>query len=247
MGNRDSLRHAMVIAGGLGTRLRPYTWTIPKPLMPLGEETILDIMLAQLRDAGFKRVTLSISQQVTLIRAYVEDGRRWNICVDCLVEDEPRGTLGPLQLLTDFSQAILVVNADVLTDMDLREFYDSHESSRYAVSIAATERELVSQYGVLELNGVGELRSFVEKPRVSQLVNMGVYVVNSSLRHLIPAKGRFDADQFLLCLLERHIPVRVVRHSGYWRDIGNPRDYELAQLERKNAQPSSTSRRGADS
>lgn len=221
-------RRAVIMAGGKGTRLRPYTMLLPKPLMPLGDRAILEIILRQLSVAGFQRVTLAVNHQANILMAYFGDGSKWSIEIDYSVENEPLGTMGPLKLIHDLPDNFLVMNGDVLTDIDYAQFFASHVDNKRLMSISAAKREQLIDYGVLKLDALGKLHSFEEKPRIPYLVSMGVYCLSRELVKRIPENRSFGFDDLVLSLLESNEPAHVVEHNGYWLDIGRPDDYQKA-------------------
>jgi NDP-mannose synthase len=224
------MKHAVILAGGRGTRLRPYTLTLPKPLVPLVDTPIVDIVIRKLANAGFDVVTLAINHMGELIQAYFGGGERWGLTMRYSLENEPLGTIAPLRLITDLPDNFLVINADVLSDIDLSRFLSDHIASRAIFTIGATSRDQLLDYGVLGVDA-GRLVSFQEKPKISQLVSMGIYSVNRRVLEFIPASGPFGFDQLMLKLIAAGERVNVTRHEGYWLDIGRPDDYERATIE----------------
>jgi len=221
-------RRAVILAGGRGTRLRPYTVALPKPLMPVGDKSILEIIIRQLAAAGFDHVTLAVNHQAEILMAVFGDGGRLGVRVDYSLETEPLGTMGPLRLVADLPDNFIVMNGDILTDLDFAAFYDAHARSDALMSISAATREQIIDYGVLKLDGNDTLNGFEEKPRIPYLVSMGIYCLNRRILPLIPEGRPFGFDNLVLKLLADRTPARVVRHSGYWLDIGRPDDYQRA-------------------
>jgi NDP-sugar pyrophosphorylase family protein len=224
------MKYAVILAGGRGTRLRPYTLTLPKPLVPLVDTPIVEIVIRKLANAGYEVVTLAINHMGELIQAYFGDGKRWGLTAQYSLEDEPLGTIAPLRLINDLPENFLVINADVLSDLDLSKFLSDHIESDSIFTIAATSREQVLDYGVLGIDG-RRLVTFREKPKISQLVSMGIYAVNRRVLQYIPPDGPFGFDELMLKLIATDQPVNVVQHAGYWLDIGRPEDYERATIE----------------
>jgi NDP-sugar pyrophosphorylase family protein len=221
-------RRAVVLAGGLGTRLRPYTISLPKPLMPVGEFPILEIIVRQLVARGYGRITLAVNHQAELMRAYFGDGSRWGIPIDYSLETKPLGTMGPLRLAEELPENFLVMNGDILSDLDYGEFLDRHEREGRLFSISASQREQRIDYGVLRSSGEGRLTGFEEKPIIPYTVSMGVYAINRRLLDSIPEQRAFGFDELVLKLLAEGRPVDVRTHAGYWLDIGRPDDYQRA-------------------
>ena len=222
------MKRAVILAGGLGTRLRPYTVAIPKPLMPIGDLPILEIIVRQLADSGFERLTLAVNYQAEILRAYFGTGCKWNIDIDYSLEDKPLGTMGPLRRMNDLPEDFLVMNGDVLTDLDFAAFVDAHVREERLFTISAAQREQFIDYGVLQAGKDEYLRSFEEKPKIPYLVSMGIYCLNRKVVDSISADGAFGFDQLVLKLLNDRQPIKVVIHSGYWLDIGRPDDYQKA-------------------
>lgn len=219
---------AVILAGGMGTRLRPYTAVLPKPLMPIGPYPILEVVVRQLARRGFQRVTVAVNHQADLIKAFFGDGARWGLAIDYSLETMPLSTIGPLKLVKDLPEHFLLMNGDVLTDLNYRKFCDAHVSAGHLFTIAAAQRTEVVDYGVLEVNGNNQLCQFREKPTHRYLVSMGVYVVNRSLVERVPAGARYGFDDLMRDMLGRGEPVHVEPYNGYWLDIGRPDDYERA-------------------
>jgi NDP-sugar pyrophosphorylase family protein len=220
--------HAVILAGGKGTRLRPYTVTLPKPLVPVGDRPVLEIILGQLRAAGVRRVTLAVNHLAELLRAYFGDGRKFGLAIDYSLEQEPLGTIGPLRMVPDLAPQFLVMNGDVLTDLDYRSFFEQHVRWGGEATVCAYQRHVQLDFGILTIHD-GHLTGFQEKPRVDHYVSMGVYAFNRSVLAHVPERGPFGFDQLMLKLLEKGVAVRCYRHSGQWLDIGRPGDYERAQ------------------
>jgi NDP-sugar pyrophosphorylase family protein len=221
-------RRAVILAGGKGTRLRPYTVVLPKPLMPLGEYPILEVIVRQLARSGFAHLTLAVNHQAELIKAFFGDGAKWGVKIDYSLEDRPLGTMGPLRLIGDLPERFLVMNGDILTDLDYRVFFDAHGAHGELFSIASFVREELVDYGVLQPDAAGVLRGFTEKPRVSYEVSMGIYMLSKRVLEHIPADAPFGFDHLMLKLIAAGSPARLRRHAGYWLDIGRPADYAQA-------------------
>lgn len=212
----------------MGTRLRPYTVVLPKPLMPIGQYPILEVLVRQLARHGFRRITMAVNHQADLIKAFFGDGTRWGIDINYSLETKPLSTIGPLKLVTDLPEQFLLMNGDVLTDLNFREFCDAHVCAGRLFTIAAAPRMHVVDYGVLEVDGESRLCGFNEKPAHRYLVSMGVYVVNRSLVERVPPDVRYGFDDLMRDMLARNEAVHVEPYSGYWLDIGRPDDYEKA-------------------
>lgn len=219
---------AVILAGGKGARLRPYTVVLPKPLMPVCEYPILEVVVRQLARYGFRRITMAVNHQAELIRAFFGDGERWNIRIDYSMENQPLSTMGPLRLIPDLPEHFLVMNGDVLTDLDFRAFLGGHILAGRLFTIAASRRVQVIDYGVLEVDARGRLTGFHEKPSSTYLVSMGVYAVSRRALDFIPPDTCYGFDHLMHDMLAAGEPVHVYEHTGYWRDIGRPDDYMQA-------------------
>jgi NDP-sugar pyrophosphorylase family protein len=220
---------AIILAGGKGRRLLPYTTLIPKPLMPIrGEKAILEIILEQLSEQGFKEVTIAVNHLASLIQAYFGDGKNLGISIDYISEDEPLGTVGPLRNANNIPENFLVMNGDILTDLSFSTFLGLHERSGNGLTISSFKRTQEVDYGVLEVNPQSQLRGFKEKPSYEIQVSMGVYGMNVGILENIPPNGPFGFDDLLLKLLDQNQPIGVIEHKGDWLDIGRPEDYDIA-------------------
>jgi NDP-sugar pyrophosphorylase family protein len=220
-------RRAVVLAGGKGSRLRPYTVVLPKPLMPIGEYPILEVILRQLAAQGFNHVTLAVNYQAEIVRAFCGDGSRWGIHIDYSLETTPLSTIAPLCLINDLPENFLLMNGDVLTDLSMQKLYEDHVSQKRMFTIAASERTNVVDYGVLHTRE-NRLTGFEEKPKFPYLVSMGVYILNRSVLDRVPVGQKFGFDDLMLDMLAHNEPVQVERHPGYWLDIGRIDDYMRA-------------------
>jgi NDP-mannose synthase len=219
---------AVILAGGRGTRLRPYTVVLPKPLMPIGEYPILEVIVRQLSRQGFRRLTFAVNHQAELIRAFFQNGERWNVEIDYSLETVPLSTIAPLALVGNLPEHFILMNGDVLTDLDVRGLLEEHAASGALFTIAASARDQLTDYGVLHVDSASLLRHFEEKPVTKYLVSMGVYAVSRRVLDYVPPAQKFGFDDLMLLLLERGERVRVHRHEGYWLDIGRPEDYMKA-------------------
>jgi NDP-sugar pyrophosphorylase family protein len=231
-------KRAVILAGGKGTRLRPYTVVLPKPLMPIGEYPILELVIRQLVIHGFNHITIAVNHQAEIIKAYFGDGYKWKVKIDYSLEDRPLGTMAPLKLIKDLPSDFLVMNGDILTDIDYSSFYSKHVANKHIFSISSHRRESKIDYGVLETNDNGMLTGFIEKPTKSFEVSMGIYMVNKQALSFIPENQPFGFDNLMLKLLENGKNVMVNSFLGYWLDIGRPDDYmqaieEFAEMKSK--------------
>jgi len=227
--------HAVILAGGRGVRLRPYTTAFPKPLVPIGDEfAIIEIVLRQLRAHGFTSVTIAIGHLGQLIRAYCGDGEQWGLDIRYWSEDQPLGTMGPIvSNLDELPDHFLVMNGDVLTDLDYRAVLAGHADSTAPLTVAAYDRVVKIDFGVLDIGGEegDRIVAFREKPVEHFSVSMGVYAVARDTLRRYPGGEPLGFDELVLDLLAAGTPPRVHRFSGYWLDIGRPDDYDRANEE----------------
>jgi len=235
----DRARHAVILAGGKGVRLRPYTTCLPKPLVPLGDEfAILEVVLRQLQRSGVESVSLAIGHLGELIRAYVGDGSRWGLQVDYWEEDSPLGTVGPLVQNRDrLPDDFLVMNGDILTDLPFGRLFARHLETRAEVTVAAYTRVVEVDFGVLEL-GERSIVGFREKPTLEYTVSMGVYGLSRRVLERFEPGLPMGFDELLLDQLETDNPPQPFRFDGFWLDIGRPEDYDRANDEFPVRRPS---------
>jgi NDP-mannose synthase len=220
---------AIILAGGKGTRLRPYTTLIPKPMVPLGGRmSILEVVLKQMGKSGFSHVTLAVNHLSHLIMAYFGDGSRWGIKLDYSLEDEPLSTIGPLTLINDLPENFLVMNGDILCDLDYRKFFLDHVSAQAAVSVSAYRRETKIDFGVLKCDENLVLKEFVEKPVYTFDVSMGIYCLSKKIIDRLPRGGVYGFDNLMLDGIKNSDNIKIRPFDGYWLDIGRPDDYEYA-------------------
>jgi NDP-mannose synthase len=229
-GNRGVMR-AVILAGGIGSRLRPYTLSLPKPLLPIGEKPILQIIVQQLAQHGFSHLTLAVNHQADLFSAYFGDGRKWGVQITYSLEREALGTMGPLRLIDDLPPDFLVMNGDVLTDLDYGAAFRSHQEQQRRFTIFAAARRQKVDFGVLHVDERSHLSGFEEKPDLEYIVSMGIYAVSREIVQKIPTGKPYGFDQLMLDCLADGVPVNVQIHDGYWLDIGRPDDYERATEE----------------
>src|SRR2546425_4776165 len=164
----------VILAGGKGTRLMPYTTSLPKPLMPVGEYPILDILLRQLASQGFRRITLAVGHLAGLIQAYFKEGQDWGVEIEYAYETTPLGTAGPIARLPRHERSLLVLNGDLLTTVDFAKIVRFHYENRAVATIGTTRRTETVQFGIVERAANGQITEFKEKPSIDYLVSMGI-------------------------------------------------------------------------
>lgn len=219
---------AVILAGGKGTRLRPYTVVLPKPLMPIGDFPILEVIIRQLKANGFDHITLSVNHQAELIQAFFGFGEKFGLKIDYCREDKPLSTMGPLSLIADLPDNFIVMNGDVLTDLNFQAFYNQHVEKGSIFTISSYVREHINDYGVLETSESQMLTGFKEKPKTRFEVSMGVYMVSNKVLNYIPHNSAYGFDHLMLDLIADEKNATVRTHKGYWLDIGRPDDYHVA-------------------
>lgn len=220
---------AVVLAGGLGNRLKPLTVVIPKPLVPVGEFSIIEVLAKQLAAQGFDRLTISVGHLASLVHAFCGDGAQWDIAIDYLREDTPLGTAGCLSLIEDLAEdRVLVLNGDILTNTNFAEAYRTHDPADGA-TIFANKREVPVEFGVLECDGAGYLSGYIEKPTLSYDVSMGIYVISADvISEFVPPRTRVDMPDLMRALMASGRRVRVAPNDAYWRDLGKMDDLSAA-------------------
>ena len=220
---------AIVLAGGKGTRLKPYTTLVPKPLVPIGGEfSILEILIGQLSRQGFTHITLAVKHLSNLIMAFIGDGSRWNIKVDFSLEETPLSTVGPLTLISDLSEDFLVINGDILSNFDYGRFFKKHLKMKNKISISAFERTTHVDYGVLEFDENHMLTKFSEKPVYHHRVSMGIFCLHRSVVERLRKNQAYGFDDLMLDGIKHGESIWVKSFDGFWLDIGRPEDYDFA-------------------
>jgi NDP-sugar pyrophosphorylase family protein len=237
---RHTPKRAVVLAGGLGTRLRPYTAVIPKPLIPVGDRPILDIVMRQLRRHGFEQVTIATGHLAQLIEAFFGDGASYGMKIDYYREREALGTVGALALIEELDVPFLVMNGDILTDLDYDELLAHHVAQGAAATIAVTTRTIQVSLGVMHFDHPTDgdrVTDYVEKPTIEYEASMGVYCFSpGAIRHIAPGE-RLDFPELVRRLVHADEIVNAWRPDAYWLDIGRHEDYEQAMEEFERMRP----------
>ncbi|MCX7716981.1 MAG: sugar phosphate nucleotidyltransferase [Candidatus Sumerlaeaceae bacterium] len=219
---------AVIMAGGEGKRLRPFTNSIPKPLLPIGRKPIAQLIVERLRDAGFGDIVMSLEYGADLIRAYFRDGSQFGVNIDYFIEPVKLGTAGCLSRIARLqSSPFLVTNGDILTDLDYRALLDLHAASGAPLTLAVRRQELPIPYGVVSVSD-GQVISIEEKPRFDYWINAGVYALSPEALGHIPSTGPFDMTDLASALLTAGQPVRVHEITGLWFDLATADDFERA-------------------
>jgi NDP-mannose synthase len=220
---------AVIMAGGKGTRLRPYTLVLPKPLMPVGDQPVIEVLLKWLRRWGVKKALISTGYLGHLIPALCGNGSQWDMDITYSYEPEPLGTIGALRLLQpQLTDTFLVLNGDLITDLDINALVEYHHKQKGLVTVAVTRKSVTVDLGVLESDR-GKLITFREKPTLDFEVSMGVYCMEPGVLELIPRGVPFGFDNLMHEMLAQELPVYLYRHDGLWMDIGRQDDFIRAQ------------------
>ncbi len=219
---------AIILAGGKGRRLAPYTTVFPKPLMPVGDMPILEVILHQLKSSGCDEVTLAVGHLAELLRAYFNNGSKLGIRINYSVESKPLGTAGPLALVKGLDEPFLVMNGDILTDLRYADLYSFHMKQQAVATIATYQRTVNIDFGVIETNGSNLLADYIEKPSFKYRVSMGIYVFSPQVLQFIKPDTYFDFPDLVRVLIKNGEKVASYPFDGYWLDIGRNDDYERA-------------------
>jgi NDP-sugar pyrophosphorylase family protein len=222
---------AVVLAGGKGTRLAPYTKILPKPLMPIGEMPILELILRQMKMAGINEVVLTVGHLSSLMRAFFQDGHQLGMKITYNYEDKPLGTAGPIALIDNLDETFLVINGDVLTTLRFSELMRFHKEHHATATIAAHQRQVKIDLGVIQWEHKPVIEGYIEKPVYEYCVSMGVYIFDKRVIQYIPRGEYLDFPDLVHKLLAAGEKVVGYPFDGYWQDLGRPDDYEQAMLD----------------
>lgn len=228
----DTGKLAIILAGGLGTRLKPYTIAFPKALVPLGEMPVLELVLRQLKLHGFTQIILSVGHLSHLIEAYFGNGNKLGLSIEYAREETPLGTAGPIKTIENLPANFLVMNADIVSDIPYSQLFEQHQQNvadcGTLATIATYKRTSKIDFGVIEANSNNRIERFIEKPVYEHAVSMGIYLFNRNIVDHIPSGRPFGFDQLMHTLIEQQVPANVFPFGGYWLDIGRVDDYEKA-------------------
>ena len=219
---------AVVLAGGKGARLAPYTTILPKPLMPIDDMPILEVLLRQIKRSGITDVTLTVGHLSGLLKAFFQGGHQWGLNIDYSYEDNPLGTAGPLALVKDLDGAFLVTNGDVLTTLNLKDLFDFHQKEGSIATIAVHQRQVHIDLGVVQSNDDHTITGYIEKPTYDYTVSMGIYVFEPRVLEYIPKNQYLDFPDLVLKLIAAGERIITYPFGGYWMDLGHPDDYKQA-------------------
>jgi len=229
----SSIRQAVILAGGEGRRLLPYTKILPKPLWPVGNVPIVEILLRQLAHAGIKEVIMAVGYQADLVKMIIGSGQPFGLKIRYSHEEKPLGTAAPLKKIRNLDPNFLVLNGDLLTDLPFKDFIKAHLKNNSPATVAVFKRSVKVDFGVIEERS-GRITGYREKPVLPYSVSMGIYAFRREILKYIPA-GRFDFPDLVLKLIKAGQNPHIYRFNGRWLDIGRPDDWEKADklFERK--------------
>ena len=219
---------AVILAGGKGTRLAPYTTVLPKPLLPVGEMPILEIVIRQLKKHGFNDVTLAVGYLAELLMAYCGDGSKFGAKLGYSREEQPLGTAGPLASIPNLNETFLVMNGDLLTTIDYGAMLKYHRERGALATIACYQRDEKINLGVIDMDSDNWVSNYIEKPTYHYTVSMGIYIFEPAILNYIPSNQHLDLPQLVLNLIKAEKKVNVFNFNGCWLDIGRHDDYERA-------------------
>jgi NDP-sugar pyrophosphorylase family protein len=222
---------AIIMAGGKGSRLHPYTALLPKPLMPLGDMPVLELLLRSLSRAGAVEVFLAVNHLRHLIEAFFGDGSRIGLKLHYSIEDKPLGTAGPIAAVLDkLGDEFVLANGDLLTTIDVAAMIRFHRESRADVTVGVYPREVKIDFGLIEADADMRMTSYIEKPVYHHLVSMGIYVLNADrVRSYLKPGTYLDMPDLLRSITRDGGDVRCFRSDCFWLDIGRPDDFARAQ------------------
>jgi NDP-sugar pyrophosphorylase family protein len=218
---------AIILAGGKGTRLKPYTHVLPKPLVPVGEKPILAILIQQLKNQGIHEITLCVNHMGELIMAYFGDGEKFGVSIEYSREENPLGTIAPLKLIKNLPENFLLMNGDLLTDLNFQDLYNFHLESNALITVGTYQRKVNIDFGIVKIED-NRISGFLEKPWYDYSVSMGVYAFNRKVLDFVPDHQFFGFDDLMLTLLNQKQEIKAYPFDGYWLDIGRPEDFDKA-------------------
>lgn len=218
---------AVILAGGKGTRLAPYTAVLPKPLMPIGEMSILEIVIRQLAQHGIQDITLAVGYLAELLMAYCGNGEKFGVRLTYSREDQPLGTAGPISLIPNLKETFLVMNGDLLTTIDYSAMWAYHKQRGAIATLASYCREVKIDLGVIESED-GWVKDYIEKPTYRYDVSTGIYIFEPRVLEFVERGQRLDLPELVLRLMQAGHKVNIYNFNGYWLDIGRHDDYDAA-------------------
>ena len=228
MTTKDKLLTAVVLAGGKGTRLMPQTDETPKPLMPVGGQPVVEILLKQMQRTGVKTILMAVNHLAEKIESALGDGSKLGLQISYSHEEKPLSTVGPLKLIDNLPEHFIVANADVITDLNFEKLFKYHLHSKSDLTIASYERQSQADYGVLSVDESGRVVGFNEKPVFNFIVSMGIYVFSKKILDFVPTNVAYGFDSLMFELIDKGAAINSYPYQGYWLDIGRHDDYARA-------------------
>ncbi len=219
---------AILLAGGKGTRLAPYTTVLPKPLMPLGDMPIAEVIVRQFRRIGIQDVTFCVGYLSSLIQAYFGNGERFGLKIWYSEETRPLGTAGPIGLVRELKDTFVVLNGDILTTLDFKAMVEFHREEKAIATVGVFSKKIKIDLGILELDSKGRIQKYIEKPTLTYPVSMGIYVFEPDVLEYVPKKRHLDLPDLIRSLIKKGLPVQTFFCKGIWLDIGRKEDYDNA-------------------
>ncbi len=219
---------AIILAGGKGTRLLPYTTILPKPLMPVNQQSIVEIVIRQLKHHGFNHITLALGHLAHLVKAVLGNGNHLDVTIDYSLEHVPLGTSGPLSLIPDLDETFLVMNGDILSDLDFRDMLQFHRERQAVATIAVHRRKVHIDYGVLHRKDY-RLLKYEEKPTIDYEVSTGIYIFQREIINYIHPGVYLDFPELVKMLIHNERPVMCYPFDGIWFDLGRVEDFQYVQ------------------
>ena len=222
---------AVILAGGLGTRLKPFTEAIPKPLLPIGEKAILEIQIERLKKYGFDEIYLATNYKSEYIESFFGDGSRYGVQLIISKEEKPLGTAGPLLLLKNkLTEPFVVMNGDILSLIDFSKFYDFATKQQSLLSISIKKEITPFAFGNIFFDG-DLVTDIEEKPDIVMYILAGIYIMKPQIFEIFPEDHYFGMDHLIKKMLKNQLPISKYDLNEYWLDIGRLNDYEKAQKE----------------
>ena len=221
------IKRAVIFAGGKGKRLRPYTYVVPKPLMPIGKKPILELIIRQLAKIGINHITISIFNNSELFQSIFSKKSFPNVKIDFLDEKKPMGTIGGLKLIKKLPKEFLAMNGDLITDLNFKDFYKFHKKNKSDLTICTKTLQTNIEYGVIKNNKTKNLTKFEEKPIYKYQINLGIYIIKKELVKRISTKKDFGFDKFIEKTKDKK--VFIYNSNCKWFDIGREKDLFDAQ------------------
>jgi NDP-sugar pyrophosphorylase family protein len=218
---------AVILAGGKGTRLAPYTTVLPKPLMPIGEMPILEIVIRQLAYYQIQSITLAVGYLAELLMAYCGDGSKFGVTLNYSREEQPLGTAGPISLVPNLNETFLVMNGDLLTTIDYGAMWKYHKERGAIATLASYRRKVQIDLGVIESED-GWVKDYIEKPTYHYAVSTGIYIFEPAVLKFMERGQRLDLPELVMRLVRKGQKVNLYSFDGYWLDIGRHDDYNSA-------------------